>query len=135
MCGVFQERTDKLTIFELICSKAKFGEGIYMKTLRCRACKKTYEIGIGLPSLCPECIQKEKEEYDLVRSFVRDRPGVTVDIVERETKVERQKILRYIYDEKLEVYSKTESFMRCRMCGETIYTGILCDKCKQRAKG
>lgn len=101
-----------------------------MKTFRCRVCRKPYEIEIGFPSLCPECLEKEKDEYNLVRSYVRDRPGVTVDVVERDTKVDRQKIIRYLHEERLEIYSGSDSFLRCKICGSKIYTGMYCDKCK-----
>ena len=46
--------------------------------------------------VCPECTTLNEEEYRIIRSFIRDNPGVNVIDVVRQTGVRHEAVLRFM---------------------------------------
>lgn len=103
-----------------------------MNTVRCPLCKKMYEFS-GLPSkYCPECYLIEEEQYQRVRSLVKDHPGISIIDASEQTGVAHAKIMRYLREERLEALPSSTVFLRCMACGKVINTGSYCADCKRR---
>lgn len=79
-------------------------------------------------NICPKCLEKEEDEFQLVRRYVRDHPGAGVIEVAEETEVEEDKILQFLRDGRLQSKGLTAS-LRCERCGQTISSGRFCDIC------
>lgn len=79
-------------------------------------------------NICPTCLGKEEDEFQLVRKYVRDHPGASVIEVSEQTEVEEDKILQFLRDGRLQSRGLTAS-LRCERCGGTISTGRFCEKC------
>ncbi|MDD2620903.1 MAG: hypothetical protein PHC92_09580 [Syntrophomonadaceae bacterium] len=84
-------------------------------------------------NICGKCVQKEEDEFQLVRKYVRDHPGVGVLEVAEATKVEEDKILQFLRDGRLQSKGLTSSLV-CERCGIIINNGRWCDKCTQQVK-
>lgn len=79
-------------------------------------------------NICPKCLEKEEDEYQVVRRYVRDNPGAGVIEVAEETGVEEDKILQFLRDGRLHTKGLTAS-LRCERCGQIIDSGRFCANC------
>ncbi|MFV0441628.1 MAG: winged helix-turn-helix domain-containing protein [Lachnospirales bacterium] len=102
-----------------------------MKKLRCRRCKQIFEYGNVLGQLCPNCMAYEEANYQAVRLYIKDNPGISITDVSKETGVSTSKILSYIKEERLEIVATANSFLKCKNCNAHIHTGIFCENCKR----
>jgi tagatose-1,6-bisphosphate aldolase len=107
-----------------------FGDGT-MEVRNCRKCNKIFEYYTGYP-LCPECKIQDEITYMRVREYIKVNPGVTIDKASNELGVSRQLLIRYLREEKLEVYEKSNVVLVCEICGHGITTGRFCDDCKEK---
>lgn len=97
----------------------------------CRRCKKIFMYVTGV-QLCDACKRLDEEDFEKVRSFVRDFPGATVQEVSKETGVPTQMIYRYLKEGRLEVSEKSPIALLCENCGARIKSGRFCINCSKR---
>lgn len=79
-------------------------------------------------NICGKCLEKEEEEFQLVRKYVRDHPGAGVLEVAEATEIEQDKILQFLRDGRLQSKGLTTS-LACERCGVLISSGRWCEKC------
>lgn len=84
-------------------------------------------------NLCRKCLEKEEDEYTVVRRYVRDHAGASVFEVADATGVEEEKILQFLRDGRLQSKGFAE-IMECERCGRRISSGRLCDSCMGQLK-
>lgn len=84
----------------------------------------------GSRNICNRCLDKEEEDYMVVRRYVRDHPGASVFEASEETGVEEDKIMQFIRDGRL-VSKGLKGSLRCEGCGKTIDSGRFCPDCTQ----
>ncbi|MGI5921536.1 MAG: TIGR03826 family flagellar region protein [Syntrophomonadaceae bacterium] len=82
-------------------------------------------------NLCQKCLEKEDDEYIIVRRYVRDHPGASVFEVADATGVDEQDILRFLKDGLLHSRGFSAS-LECEGCGKRISEGRFCDSCRAR---
>lgn len=80
-------------------------------------------------NLCSKCLEKEEDEYNIVRRYVRDHSGASVFEVADATGVEEEKILQFLRDGRLQSKGFAE-VIECERCGRRISSGRLCDSCR-----
>ncbi len=102
-----------------------------LENRNCKKCNKVFQYSTGYP-LCNECKAKDEEEFKLVREYIRDHPGIKIEDVAKALNISPQQILRYLREERLEVFSQSEKFILCEFCGCMIKTGRFCDVCKDK---
>ncbi len=102
-----------------------------MKLVRCKKCKKMYELISIHNKYCPECTRRDYERYISVRTYVKENPGITVSQVAEDLGINVSLIIKYLKEEKLEVSGVSSSFLICQSCGEKISTGTHCANCKR----
>lgn len=99
-----------------------------MANLRnCSECGRLFAYQQGR-SVCSRCLEKEEEEYLVVRRYVRDHPGATVFEVAEETGIEEEKILQFLRDGRLHSKGFAE-LLECERCGKRINSGKYCAEC------
>ncbi len=103
-----------------------------MKTIRCPRCKRFYEYEGLPPTCCATCSGRESNEYYIVREYVKENKGATIQEVSQALGVPHAKIIQYLREERLEISKGSASFLRCMNCGRVITTGIRCEDCKKR---
>lgn len=79
-------------------------------------------------NLCRKCLEKEEEEYLIVRRYVREHPGATVFEVAEATDIEEEKILQFLRDGRLQSRGFT-NVIECERCGAKISSGRYCQSC------
>lgn len=98
-----------------------------METKNCKICGHIFISSRG--NICPECMARDDEDFQTVRSFLKEFPGSKIDIVEKYTNVSRRKILKYLREEKLELAEESADFLKCARCGAPIKKGMYCHNC------
>ncbi|WP_350344138.1 hypothetical protein PRVXT_000513 [Proteinivorax tanatarense] len=99
-----------------------------MKLGNCKKCGKViYSSGYFM---CKECKGKEVSSYRIVRDYVYDNKGATVMEVAEATGVEQSIILRYVKDGWISLLDDRTILPQCRLCGDFVDCGELCDNCK-----
>lgn len=74
----------------------------------CRRCGKINQ-ALNAAGYCPACYMAEKQDYDLVRNYVRTHPNVTVIDAHLGTGVSLKTIQRLIRDGDLSIKEAPES--------------------------
>lgn len=79
-------------------------------------------------NICSRCLEKEDEQYTIVRKYVRDHSGASIFEVADATGVEEDKILQFLRDGRLESKGFT-NVLECERCGRQISSGRYCQRC------
>ncbi len=97
----------------------------------CRRCRKIFMYVTGA-QICEACRKLEDEEFEKVRTFVRNFPGATMQEVSQETGVPTQLIYRFLKDGRLEVAESSPIALQCENCGVRIKSGRFCLNCSRK---
>lgn len=80
--------------------------------------------------ICPECAQKEDDEFNVVREYILENPAANIDEVSKATGISPSKILKFLREGRLMLSPNHDNLiLQCERCGEPILTGRLCKKC------
>lgn len=103
-----------------------------MDIRNCKKCGRLF--GYVSRGICPECVKKEEEDFDLVKKFLEDNHDATAEGVEAGTGIPLEQIMRYLEAGRLQLRGGggLASLLRCRSCGRPIPEGILCEACAGR---
>lgn len=84
-------------------------------------------------NLCPNCQQKDEEQYKFVRNFIARNPGTDIKTVSEQTGVDEEKIIRYLREGRIANASTGSSVkIECELCGKLISQGRYCDICAEK---
>lgn len=79
--------------------------------------------------ICPECIQKEEDNFLEVKKYLDDNPGATVPEISEETEVSEKKINQFIREGRLQATSFENISVPCMSCGAPTKKGKYCSDC------
>jgi flagellar operon protein (TIGR03826 family) len=83
-------------------------------------------------NVCPRCLDKEEEEFKIVRSYVREHSGATITETAEATGVDEHKILGFLRDGRLISRGLQASVtLECERCGMSIPEGRYCRSCRE----
>lgn len=102
-----------------------------MEIKTCKKCKKFFNYVTG-PYICPVCKDKIEQEFQVVRKYVDDNPGVDMNKVAEECEVDVQQIRHWIKEERLQFSSDSMVGINCERCGTMIRSGRFCANCKTK---
>lgn len=94
----------------------------------CRKCRRMFNYVMG-EVICPACKQKIEEEFQKVKTYVRQHPNASVAQVSEECEVTVEQIRQWLREERLCLTGESPQ-LTCDGCGAMIMSGKLCDKCK-----
>jgi len=80
-------------------------------------------------NICPDCVEREEQEYETVRKYLKENPGASVPEIAEVTEVEENKILKWMREGRIEVSYSAGSGLTCKRCGAVISAGNYCSKC------
>ncbi|MGL4738814.1 MAG: flagellar protein [Cellulosilyticaceae bacterium] len=101
-----------------------------MEVKSCRRCNRLFQYVAG-PVICPECKDEEEKIFVVVRDFIRDNKGVTMEEVCRETGVAISVIEKFLKQGRLEIAEDSPIKLACERCGVRIRSGRYCNTCKE----
>lgn len=102
-----------------------------MEVRNCRSCTRLFNY-IGGPNICPQCRDELEKKYMVVKDFIRDNPGASIQTVADENDVSTQQIKQWIREERLEFAKDSTVTIECEKCGASIRTGRYCKACKDK---
>ncbi|ACB85805.1 TIGR03826 family flagellar region protein [Natranaerobius thermophilus] len=80
--------------------------------------------------ICPDCHQKEEDDFLKVKQYLDKNPGATIVEVSEETEVSQKQIRKFIEEGRL-LTSKYEALtIECKRCGKEISQGKYCESCQ-----
>jgi hypothetical protein len=74
-------------------------------------------------------------KFNLVRDYIYDNPGATIEAVCEETDVEKADVHRWLADGRLLLAQGSPIQIHCEKCGAPITTGKKCEQCLSKLRG
>ena len=110
-----------------------------MRIIRCRRCKEMFEYEGLPPPCCPSCQEIRNEQYDRVRDFVKEHPGISAVEVHHYTEVPLNAIMQFVEEGNLDIvkFKKPEDesqLVEMHKEQRTKTIKIVSDQLKQAAK-
>lgn len=99
----------------------------------CRCCKRLSVIDKS--NICSDCIDKQEDRYQIVKNYLYDNKGATVNTVSQECDVSKTSILRWLREERIEVMENSTVKLNCLRCNTDILSGSYCYDCQQKVNG
>jgi len=102
----------------------------FMLICNCGRCGKL--VMSETSSICPNCIEAEEKEFNIIKEFLLDNPFATIFQVSVSLNISFKSIKRYLRENKLEIIERNNQkneFLSCLKCGTPIQCGCYCTKC------
>ncbi|MFW5962255.1 MAG: flagellar protein [bacterium] len=100
-----------------------------MELRNCIKCGKLFGYD-GNSDICNVCKEETKTDFEKVRDYLREYRKANIEQIHKGTKVEREKIIKFIKDGRLITEQET-LFGTCRRCGAPIEHGGFCLSCQK----
>ncbi|QUL97934.1 MAG: MerR family transcriptional regulator [Candidatus Fermentithermobacillus carboniphilus] len=105
-----------------------------------RNCKRCGKVFISRGSyICPECLQKEEEQFEIVKKYLAENPRATVKETSENTKVPVEVITEFMRKGLLisVLPGEGNAGLSCAICKRPIQSGKICPECERAlfAKG
>lgn len=96
----------------------------------CPNCGKVYVK--ALRSVCDACAREVEKKFDTVYRFIRKRENRTASMeeVHEGTEVEKNLIVQFIREGRLQITQFPNLRYPCEKCGEPVREGRICGKCR-----
>lgn len=98
-----------------------------MNLRNCPECGHLFEFTVR--NLCPDCINKEDDDFELIKSYLKHNPDAGILEVSEKTGVSEKKIMAFLKNGRLILESTNVITLNCERCGRLIRTGRYCDDC------
>ncbi len=100
-----------------------------MNVKNCRGCRRLFNYIAG-PVYCPACKEKLEEKFQVVKTYIRENPGVGIHEVSEACDVDPGQIRQWLREDRLELAEGSPIMLSCEGCGAPIRSGRFCEKCK-----
>lgn len=101
-----------------------------MELKTCKDCRRFFQYSGFGEELCPACKQKDEDDFDNVKKYIREHPGCQFKEVSKQTKVPERKLTAWIKEERLIIPKTMDAGLKCDKCGAPIQKGNMCEECK-----
>ena len=101
-----------------------------MNVRNCKTCGKLFNYVLGLPPICPACRAALEEQFQVVKSYIKEHKGVSITEVAEACNVDPVQIKQWLREDRLEVTEDSALMLNCESCGTAIRSGRFCDKCR-----
>lgn len=98
-----------------------------MEVRNCKRCGRVFQYINTM--ICPLCLEKEQEDFNIVREYLSKHPNAMAIQIAEETEVDISTINRFLREGRLECDSIGDSGLTCERCGTSITSGKYCNKC------
>ncbi|WP_455715924.1 hypothetical protein [Anaerosporobacter sp.] len=70
-----------------------------LHAIHCRRCKKLLTDNYAVSPLCPDCIDKDKEDYRIVKEYIQSHANTNAYQVAQNTGISLKVIMRFIRED------------------------------------
>ena len=99
----------------------------------CARCKKIF-VPTSNEKICADCRAAELEMEEVVKSYVRDNPGITVNQLIEGSGAPAKLVWRMIEEGQFENSGLKDANYPCSNCGKIITRGTYCEECLDKLK-
>lgn len=101
-----------------------------LKLKNCPQCGKLFAVKGG-HKLCYVCRTGEENDFQKVKEYLWENPNATIELVHEETGVSRERIIKFIREDRLIAEGlHLDFFLECERCGQLIDHGRFCKTCQ-----
>lgn len=102
-----------------------------MDVRNCRGCGRLYNyIGGSYRNLCPDCVRKLEEKFDIVKDYIEENHSATMNQISEDCDVSVGQLEKWVREERLCFADDSPIGIPCENCGKTIKSGRYCEACK-----
>ncbi|MEE1132586.1 MAG: hypothetical protein UHX00_13275 [Caryophanon sp.] len=101
-----------------------------MTIQNCERCRALFHKKVK--DICPACVQKEDDDFQKIRLFLKRNKTIELITVSKETGVELDVIYQFLQEGRVILSHSVQSGYPCKECGTTISTGALCTPCEEK---
>lgn len=99
-----------------------------MEIMNCKNCKKIFNYISG-DKICPTCKKAVEEKFAEVKAFIRENPGMNINVVAESCEVSVKQIKKWVREERLTFTDDSLVGLECERCGKMIHSGKFCAAC------
>lgn len=96
---------------------------------KCKTCGRIFQSSVGTE--CPDCIEDREQKFNLVKEYLYEKPGASLEEIAEVTGVDSKLVIRFLREGRLEM-SGAAAILVCEKCGAPVTSGTMCDKCKDK---
>jgi len=100
-----------------------------MEVRNCSTCGKIFNAVMDVKR-CPECRKGDETKFKMIREYLYDNPGASIEEVSEHLDIDRGKILHFLREGRLETVGD-QMVINCEQCGTPINHGKYCEKCSR----
>lgn len=104
--------------------------GLEMEVKSCKKCNRLFQYLSG-PVICQNCKEDEEKIFKVVKEYIRENKGATIEEVSRETGASVSMIEKFLKQGRLEVAEGSPIETNCERCGKKIRSGKYCTSCRE----
>lgn len=115
------------------CALFSLNKGVYtMEELKpCKICGKLFQSNIYI-NACPDCITQDEADFESIREYLYQHPRASIYEVATNLDITISKIKHFLKEGRIEIVEKTNQFLVCESCGQSIRSGRLCEECAKQ---
>ena len=100
----------------------------------CKRCGKVF-VSTGSP-ICQDCVKKEDEQFGVVKKYLTEKPGSSVERISRDTGIQADLVARFVRQGRIvgTGQENTDSSV-CSICKRPISKGKICARCYSALSG
>ena len=100
----------------------------------CRRCGKVF-VSTGSP-ICQDCVKKEDEQFDVVKKYLTENPGSSVESISRDTGIPVELVARFVRQGRIVGTGQENTGSSvCSICKRPISKGKICARCYSALSG
>jgi len=100
-----------------------------MEVINCNDCGRIFNSVMGIKT-CPACLKRDEAKFKLIKEYIYDNPGATIEEVSENLNVTKKTILFYLKEGRLETIGQ-QKVLNCENCGVAISYGKYCNDCSR----
>ena len=93
----------------------------------CKRCRKLFD---SYRDYCYDCMDEVDANFEILRNYIYDHPGVRIGAVSNATKIPESDILYLVKEGRL-ILAEPDPSVRCEHCGKPVASGRICEACKE----
>jgi len=87
---------------------------------------------VSYQNLCPSCIEKMEEKFQVAKKYIEDNPNANIDEVSEECDVSIRQLEKWVREERLAFTKDSAIGIPCERCGASISSGRFCNECRDK---
>ena len=107
---------------------------LIMETKVCLRCHRLFQYVRGI-ELCTDCKSILEDKFQEVQEYILEKRSASITQISRECEVPMIQLKEWLNEDRLELAERIYTGLVCEKCGQDIYEGNFCYRCKMELLG